>query len=270
MSTLIDLCGTPIQLEHIRSFRLVKRDCIYYPAYQEVQEQSFSLFARKNAANKKKFEFIKMVPFGVLLSDREKPLADNYEIKSFGEAAAFNILSEMGKAFGNAATLAADMLKIDTSGNTEYNILTEGRRLTRLKLRDIPAKVRFLSGKVSDVYKNDPIYEFLGEPIAPTVVAVPALVVSVDKTTRVFFGGGIDLEDAAATYHSLLDAYNRFQEEKNIKKNTSLPKFPLSIPALSIPSIKVPSPFANRGNTSELPEASQSADAVRNPQEDTL
>ena len=52
MGTLIDLCGTPIQLEHVRSFRLVKRDCIFCPAYQEMQEQTFSLFARKGAANK--------------------------------------------------------------------------------------------------------------------------------------------------------------------------------------------------------------------------
>ena len=64
MSTLIDLCGTPINLEHISNFRLIKRDCIYYPAYQEIPEQTFSIFARKNAENKKKFQFVKMVPFG--------------------------------------------------------------------------------------------------------------------------------------------------------------------------------------------------------------
>lgn len=268
MSALIDLCGTPIQLEHVRSFRLVKRDCIFYPAYQEVQTQTFSLFARKNAENKRKFEFVKMVPYGILLSNKEKPLSDNYEIKSFGEAAAFDILSKMGKAFGNAASLAVDMLRIDTSGNTEYNVLTEGRRVTHIKSRDIPAKVSFLSGKVSDVYKNDPIYDFLGEPISPTVVVVPALVVSVDKSTRVFFGGGIDLEDAAAAYHSLLDTYNRFQEEKNTEENASISKFSLSIPKLSIPSIKVQSPFAIKGNTPELPKASQNADAIHDLEED--
>jgi len=263
MSALIDLCGTPIQLEHVRSFRLVKRDCIFYPVYQEVHTQTFSLFARKNAENKRKFEFVKMIPYGILLSNKERPLSDNYEIKSFGEAAAFDILSKMGKALGNAATLAADMLRIDTSGNTEYNILTEGRRVTHIKLRDIPAKVRFLSGKVSDVYKNDPIYEFLGEPISPTVVVVPTLVVTVDKATRVFFGSGIDLEDAEATYHALLDTYNRFQEENSKGKNVSFPKFSMSIPKLSVPSINVPSPFVIKRNAPELQESSQISEDAR-------
>ena len=251
MSTLIDLCGTPISLEHVRNFRLVKRDCLFYPVYQEMQEHSFSLFARKGESNKKKFRFVKMVPFGILLSDKEKPKADSYEIKSFGEVATINILSEVGKAIENVATIAADMFRIDTSGNTELHILTQGRRLTHMKLRDIPAKVSFLSGKVSDVYKNDPIYGFLGEPISPTIVAVPTLVITVDKTTYVFFGGGIDLEDVDATYHELLNAYNQLQESNQHKKLSTSSKISISIPKLPISSIKIQSPFLFQKNEKE-------------------
>ena len=218
---------------------------------QEVQEQSFSLFARKSASNKKKFEFVKMVPFGILLTDKEKPLADKYEIKSFGEAATFDILYRAGKVIGNVAGVAADMLRIDTSGNLEYKILTPGRRLVHLKMRDIPAKVMFLSGKVSDIYRNDSIYEFLGEPIAPATTPVPALVVTVDKSTYVFFGGGIDLQDAEAVYHSLLEAYNSLHESTS-KEKLSFPKLPVSIPKLSIPSVKIQSPFVIKKNQ-ELP-----------------
>lgn len=243
MSSLIDLCGTPIQLDHIRQFRLVKRDYLFYPAYQEVKEQTFSLFARKGASDKKKFEFVNMVPFGAVLNDREKPCTGSYEVKSFGEAVTFNLLSDVGKKLENVANLAADLLRVDTSGNTEYHLLTQGRRLTSIRLRDIPAKVRFLSGKVSDVYKNDLIYEFLGEPIAPTIVTVPTLVVAVDKTTYVFFGNGIDLADAEATYQSLLEEYNRYQEENKREKALGLPKINVNVPKLSIPSIKVQSPF---------------------------
>lgn len=243
MSALIDLCGTPIQLDHVRSFRLVKRDYLFYPAYQEVQEQTFSLFARRGSADKKKFEFVKMVPFGALLNDKEKPCTGTYEIKSFGEAVTFNILSDVGKKLENVANLAADWLRIDTSGNMEYHILTQGRRLTSVKLRDIPAKVAFLSGKISDVYKNDPIYDFLGEPIAPTIVTVPTLVVTVDKTTYAFFGGGVDLPDVEAVYQTLLQEYNRYQEENKKEKASALPKLGVNMPKLSIPSIKVQSPF---------------------------
>lgn len=256
MSQMIDLCGTPIQLEQIKSFRLVKRECLYYPAYQETESQVASIFARFGAEKKKKFTFTQMVPFGILLSDKEKPCTGSYEIKSFGEAVTFNLLDSVGKAVGNVANLAADMLRIDTSGNKEFHILTQGRRVTSLRLRDIPAKVRFLSGKVSDVYKNDPIYDFLGEPISPTVVAVPTLVVTIDKTQLVFFGGGIDLEDADATYQALFEAYNQYQAALEQKKPSfALPKINFNMPKLSMPSIKLQSPFViHKTDKAALPQ----------------
>lgn len=244
MSQLIDLCGMPIQLDKIKDFRLVKRECLFYPAYQEVEEQSFSLFARFGVERKKEFKFVKMVPFGMLLSDKEKPQNGGYEIKSFGEAAALNVITGVGRAVENVANLAADVLRIDTSGNKELRIRTQGGRLTNMKLRDIPAKVMFLSGKISDVYKNDPIYEFLGEPIAPTIAVVPTLVIMIDKAAHVFLGGGIDLDDAEVTYQQLFEVYKQFQEESEKKKApVALPKINLSLPKLNMPSIKIRSPF---------------------------
>ena len=266
MSQLIDLCGTPIQLEKIKDFRLVKRECLFYPAYQEVEEQTFSLFARKGAERKKKFKFVQMVPFGMLLSEKEKPQNGGYEIKSFGEAVTFNVLSEVGKKVENVANLAADLLRIDTSGNKDLRVRTRGGRLLNIKLRDVPAKVMFLSGKVSDVYKNDPYYEFLGEPIAPIQSVVPTLVVTVDKATHVFLGGGVDLDDAEATYHQLFETYKLFQEENEKKTPAALPKINLSLPKLNMPSIKIQSPFVigkkgSKNIAGELPENIENQDA---------
>lgn len=262
MNQMIDLGGTPIQLEQIKSFRLVKRECLYYPAYQETESQVASIFARFGTKNKKKFAFTQMVPFGILMSDREKPCTGSYEIKSFGEAVTFNFLDKAGKAVGDVASLAADMLRIDTSGNKEFHILTQGRRVTTLRLRDIPAKVRFLSGKVSDVYKNDSIYDFLGEPISPTVVAVPTLLVTIDKAPLVFFGGGIDLEDAQAAYHALFEAYNQYQAAMEQKKPSfALPKISFNMPKLNISSIKLQSPFViHKADKTALLEETKSSD----------
>lgn len=244
MNPLIDLCGTPVQLCKINDLRLVKRECLFYPAYQEIQEQTFSPFARFMDKEKKKFKFVRMVPYGVLLNAKEKPLNGGYQIRSFGEAAALNVLSDVGKAIDNAANLAAELLRIDTSGNKEFRILTPARRTTCIRLRDIPAKVMFLSGKVSDVYKNDSIYKFLGEPIAPTIAIIPALVVTMERTAHVFFGGGIDLEDAESTYHQLFNAYNQFlAEQLKAKTPAALPKLTLRLPKLNIPSIKLQPPL---------------------------
>lgn len=243
MSQLIDICGTPIALEKIRNFRLVKRDFLFYPAYQEVATMSFSLFARMGDSNKKKFEFVQMVPFGTLLGDKEKPALGGYEIKSFNEALTFSLIEDAKNALGNVAGLAADFLRIDTSGNKQFTILTTGRRLVKLKMRDIPARVSFLTGKVSDVYKNDPIYSFLGEPIAPVIGSVQALIVTVDKSNYVFFGNGIDVEDIETVYYSLLDAYNQLQSaQDNIKPRLASPKVTLRFPKVKLPFLKLSSP----------------------------
>ena len=148
------------------------------------------------------------------------------------------------------------MLRIDTSGNKEFRVLTQGRRVTEIKLRDAPAKVMFLSGKVSDVYKNDPIYQYLGEPISPTVVVIPTLVVTVDKSNYVFFGGGIDLQDAEATYHTLFDTYNQFQANNNKRK------LPAGIPALKLPKVDLSSvplqlPFGKSKSTTTTEESTE-------------
>ena len=80
--------------------------------------------------------------------------------------------------------------------------------------------------------------------------------VVVDKTSHVFFGGGVDLDDAEATYKTLLEAYNQYQASE--KKNRDfLPKFNVNIPKLNMPSIKIQSPFVIRKNETKLLESSE-------------
>lgn len=237
MSQLIDLCGTPIRLDQIKSFRLVKRDYLFYPAYEETQGFASSVFARFGAEHRKKFQFVQMVPFGAVLGDKEQPKLDGYEIKSFDEALISSLLDTAGKAITTAGSFVADALMLDTSGMKSFRIMTQGRRVIKLKLKDIPAKVSFLSGKVSDVYKNDKIYPYLGETISPTVVAVPTLVVTVGKSTYAFFGNGIDVEDAESAYRSLLDAYNQHLSQAGEKKRIEFPKVHLTLPKLNLPFI---------------------------------
>lgn len=89
---------------------------------------------------------------------------------------------------------------------------------------------------------------------------MPALDVTVEKSTYVFLGGGIDLEDTEATYHQLFEVYKQYQEESEKKKApVALPKINLSLPKLNMPSIKIQSPFVigKKGTNSiagELPE----------------
>lgn len=220
MRETIEVCGMSIQLNKIKSIRLVKRDYLLCPSYQEIEEQNQNPLARLIDPNAHSFRFIDMVPYGAILSDDEKPISNSYEItvsdKQKKDKNTHAILSEISKAVNNVANVAADVLHIDTSGNKEFRIITRGHHTTTIKLKDIPAKVRFLSGKVSDLYKHDATYKRLGESISPFIATVSTMVVTVGKATYVFFGGGIDLDDAEAAYHALQEVYTRYHSEKRL------------------------------------------------------
>lgn len=242
MAQLVDIHGIPFDLEQISAFRVIPREAIYYPAYQETQEMKSSLFARFGSQDKKKFTFVNLVPFGILLEAKERPHIGDYKVESFSEAAGQSILSGVGDFLTGAGNLIADAFQIDTSGNMKLRILTTGRRVVEMRLRDLPAKVCLLSGKVSDVYKNDPIYPFLGEPISPTINRTKALMIKAGRETYAFFGNGIDLTDQQIdeTYHALLESYNLLQQQKEEKKKLNVGRPLIQLPKIEMPKINIP------------------------------
>lgn len=231
MKQLIDLCGVPIQIKKIQNLQLIKRDYLFYPAYQEIAKEPQPFLKRIIETNKTSFQFSKMVPYGAILNEKEIPVANSHEIKHFGESEendtkSNNIKQKLACLFGKktsgtnrpggVAGIAAEVFRIDTSKNRLLRVITYGHHLTTIRLGDIPAKIQFLSGKISDVYQHDQIQKQLGEPIAPVILPVPTLVVTLSNSTHVFFGEGIDLEDAEATYYSLLEAHTNPHSAKQI------------------------------------------------------
>lgn len=241
MPQLVDIHGVPMDLEQVTSFRVVPREVIYYPAYQEVPSMKFSVFAKLGSQDKKKFEFVNLVPFGILLEEKERPHIGDYKVESFAEAAGQSILAGLGDFLTNAGNTIADLFSIDTSGNMKFRVLTTGRRVVEIRLRDMPAKVRMLSGKVADVYKNDQIYPFLGEPISPTINRTKALMLKTRNETFAFFGSCIDMpdEEIDRTYHALLDSYNLAQKKLEEKKAQERNRPLIQIPRISIPFLGI-------------------------------
>ena len=269
MAQLVDIHGIPMDLEKIDAFRIIPREVIFYPAYQEIQETKSSIFARFGSQNKKKFEFVNLVPFGILLDAKEKPHIGDYKVESFSEAAGQSILAGIGDFFTNAGNLIADALQIDTSANIKLRILTTGRRVVEMRLRDLPAKVRMLSGKVSDVYKNDSIYPFLGEPISPTINKTKSLMIKSGRETFAFFGSGIDLTDQQieSTYHSLLDSYNLIQKQKEEKKALERNRPLFQLPKIELPRINIPFLGINIGDKPEEAKIESANDPSLLPEE---
>ena len=105
-----------------------------------------------------------------------------------------------------------------------------------------------------NVYLNDSVYTFLGEPIAPVILPIVALVVVIDKETHVFFGESFDIEDPETTYNMLRKAYDQFRKdtESNISQ-VGLQKLNVQLPKIIKPTLVIPSPFKRVKKAEALP-----------------
>ena len=95
---------------------------------------------------------------------------------------------------------------------------TSGRIFERT-LDEIPAILYRDDGKQSEVFKNDELYAKLGEPIAPTIVTVPALIITVKDGNYIFFGDGIQIDDIENEYERLkfgIKVVKEMQRRKNL------------------------------------------------------
>ena len=117
----------------------------------------------------------------------------------------------MGQAGKNVQGHIAELLKIEISGDRQYRILQSGRNVKQTSIREIPAKVRLLSGQWVDVFKSSPDYDFQGgTPYAITDVGASALMITTKDKNYVLFGAGVDAsnDEVTSAYHSLAEIYN--------------------------------------------------------------
>lgn len=211
MSDYFDICGTPIRISEIKSFRIIQREYIYRPTYMEA-EKTFWL-------RNKRYNFFGMQPYAAIIDENEKQSAlKNYKAK--------NIKESLGKdLIEGVVTTIGDKFHIKAINSRKYVCINQaGRRFTTY-LEDVPALIMRQDGKASDVYKNDELYSLLGEPIAPAINIVPALQI-VAKEKFVFFGNGIQIHDIEAEYNRLkfeVEKYNaNFQKDLIPEKKKSL------------------------------------------------
>ena len=205
-----DICGTHIPLNTIKDYRIIQREYIYRPAYGE-KESSFRKFI-----STQKYEFREMVPFAAILKDDEYKLAvKKAKAKTIGES----ILKDV--AVGVTSTLASKF-NIKELKYKKYHCKNAAERTFDIYLEDVPAVVIRNDGKISDIHKDDELYVHLGEPIAPTILMVPALAIYASED-YIFYGNGIQLqnvEDAYTVLHGMMREYKESLEllESNEKR----------------------------------------------------
>lgn len=216
MADYFDIFGTPIKFSEIKDFRIVQKEYIYRPIYREA-EKSFA-----NALLRKKYEFGGMQPYAAIFDESShKSAIASYKAKNFKES--------IGKDLAEGAlTTIGDKLNIKALRAKKYKCVNQAGRIFTTYMEDIPALLVRMDGKASDVQKNDELYTLLGEPIAPAINIVHALVIHADEE-YIFYGNGIQIEDIGAEYERLKYEMNVYNESK-IKEKTgskfALPKIP--------------------------------------------
>ncbi len=278
MPQKIDIHGIFLDPETVVDLRLFKRKSIFYPVFHEIQTGK-SIFGRFSSSQKHILRFDHQQPYGIILADVEQPDPSSYVV-NYREAAIERFLRGIGQAGKNVLGHINEILKIDVSGDRPYRILQSGRNIKQITIREIPAKVRLLSGQWVDVFKSSPDYDFQGgTPYAIAEVGSSALTIITKEQVYVLYGGGVDAsdEEVISSYHTLIDIYNQIQEKRDMSLeeqkgrplfqlpqiNIQLPKFEL--PKISIPEIRFQSPFVigKKNNEEEsLPQETDVSESV--------
>ena len=254
MPQKIDIHGIFIDPETITDLRLQKRISVFYPVFHEASK---SIFGRFSSSQKHILQFDHQQPYGIILADAEQPDPSSYVV-NYKEAAIERFLKGIGRTGKNVAGHIQELLKIEISGDRQYRILQSGRNVKQTSIREIPAKVRLLSGQWVDVFKSSPEYDFQGgTPYAVTDVGSSALMICTKDQVYVLFGAGVDAsdEEVTASYRVLTEIYNQIQAKKDAETeeqkgkplfqipqiNIQLPK--VNLPKIEMPQIRLQSPF---------------------------
>lgn len=246
MPQKIDIHGIFIDPEIITDLQLQKRISVFYPVFHEVAS-SKSVFGRLFTAQKHILQFDHQQPYGIILADQEQPDPSSY-IVNYKEAAIDWLFRNIGQIGKNINGHIAELLKIDISGDRQFRILQSGRQVKQTSIREIPAKVKLLSGQWIDVFMSSPEYDFQGgSPYAVTNVGSSALMIETKDKIYILYGAGVDASDneVITSYKKLTDVYNQIQKKRDeaieAQKNRPLFQLPnIQLPIIELPKVELP------------------------------
>ncbi|MBR6027754.1 MAG: hypothetical protein IKP40_01595 [Clostridia bacterium] len=248
MPQKIDIHGLFLNPEEITELRLQKRISVFIPVFQEIPDTR-KFFGRLIQSPVHKLQFVSHQPYGIILADAEQPDPSSYVV-TYRDAVIERFLRGIGQAGKSIVGHIQDLLKIEISGSRRYRILQSGRQVKETTIREIPAKVRLLSGQWVDVFKDTPNYDFQGgTPYAVTEIGAASLMICTNKEIHVLFGAGVDAtdEEVTSSYKELAEIYNQIQakrdaaiEERKKQPLFQLPQINLQLPKVELPKVELP------------------------------
>lgn len=229
---LFEIYGSQISLSSIKEYHLGQIEYIMRPVYIDRGKSRWKSFIGQKD---NKIEFYRMDYYAAIIGE-------NRYKNAVEETTPNNMLEAVVKT---VVTGVADVVS-DLTGNKKtkkirYKTMNAAWRVAEKTFEEIPAVLIREDGKRSEIYSHDELYHLLGEPIAPTIVMVPALFIKSSDGDYVFFGNGIQIQNVEMEYERLKKAVKAYmaikEKESGWLQNIlglQLPKAPqITIPFLS-------------------------------------
>ena len=231
MGSIIDICGTPIDITKITEYRIQQYDYIFRPVFVETSGSGIGrLWKRREVV------YSHMEPYAVILgvNGRKTALAQ-FNPTNIGEA----VVADIGNFFHDITEGIAGLLNVKTLKEPKYSCARGSNLEERFVtyLHDIPARLIEANGRPHDVYKHDEIYNQIIENIDPVRQLVSALTIKTANNRYVFFGAGVHLQNVENEYQRLHQMVVEGKEKK--KQITGRPLLELPKIEKLIPQIKI-------------------------------
>lgn len=241
MGACFEICQVQIPLDKILDYRVMQREYIYRPAYYVTNEFLIG----------KRYRFSHMVPYAAIYEEAVYSSADKaFKALSAGQAAAIDAKNALFSTLG-------DKLNIKVWKYSKYTCRNQAGRVFTTYIQDIPACIETAEGKRSEVYPHDELYKQLGEPIAPSIEFIPALLILTKDELFTFYGNGIQI-DTDAEYERLKESMAAFEQEKASKSATkAFEKAKAALPKITAPKLNISLPQFRKAENNQPNESAE-------------
>ena len=215
---LFEIHGTHISISAITDFRLKEIEYIMRPVYYEKGQSKWGGFFRSQ--NKHTILFDRMDYYAAIIGE------EKYK-NAIDEAKTENLRDAVIKtAVLGITDIISNVMKKPSGQKIRYRLMNAAGRISERTLDEIPAVLWREDGKQSEVFPDDELYPLLGEPIAPTIVTVPALYIMTKDGKYVFFGEGIQVDNIEHEYNRLklaIKVVREMRKKQEIEKKEESP-----------------------------------------------
>lgn len=222
MLDFFDIFGTPIPYAEIKDFRIVQREYIYRPVYEEVIYLDKRVFKHEQ---KTEYRYIQMEPYAAIIDESDRRWIFSGKAKTAKEHVGLELLNDVRETIG-------DKFKLKAVKGKRYLCMKQTGRVFQMYLDEIPVLVKMNDGRIVEVNKDTDLYKQLGESILPAINIVPALIIRANEN-YIFWGNGIQIDNIGYEYKRLQTEISEYKhgniletkERKAIeKKSFQIPK----------------------------------------------